>query len=64
MLRRVALVRTDVSEQLSNSETSVLTRATRRNITGDAIPLEIIVQKIFLEDYLLDLVHRSNAAEV
>jgi hypothetical protein len=37
MLRRVALVRTEVSEALSSSETSVLTRATRRNIPADAI---------------------------
>jgi hypothetical protein len=37
MLRRVALVRTDVSEKLSASETSVLTRATRRHIPEDAI---------------------------
>jgi hypothetical protein len=55
MLRRVASVRTDVSEDfsvvpsspilvtlmketVSSSETSVLTRATRRNIPEDAIP--------------------------
>jgi hypothetical protein len=35
MLRRVALVRIDVSEE--PSETSILTRATRRNITEDVI---------------------------
>jgi hypothetical protein len=37
MLWNMALVRTDVSEALSSSETSVLTRATRRNISEDAI---------------------------
>jgi hypothetical protein len=37
MLRRVDLVRTDVSEALSSSETSVLTRSTRRNIPEDTI---------------------------
>jgi hypothetical protein len=38
MLRRAALVKTDVSEELStSSETSVLTRATRRNFTEDTI---------------------------
>jgi hypothetical protein len=36
MLRRVALVRTDV-EALSSSETSVLTRATRRNNPEDSV---------------------------
>jgi hypothetical protein len=37
MLRRVALVRTDVSEAPVSSETSVLTRATQRNIPEDTI---------------------------
>jgi hypothetical protein len=37
MLRRVALVRTDVSDALSSSVTSVLTRATRCNIPEDTI---------------------------
>jgi hypothetical protein len=32
MLRHVALVRTDVSDELSASEMSALTRATRHNI--------------------------------
>jgi hypothetical protein len=37
MVRRVALVGTDISEALSSSETLVLTRATRRNIPEDTI---------------------------
>jgi hypothetical protein len=37
MLRRVALVRTEVLEALSSCETSVLTRTTLRNIPEDAI---------------------------
>jgi hypothetical protein len=37
MLRRVALVRTDDSEELSSSETSVLTSVTRPNIPEDGI---------------------------
>jgi hypothetical protein len=37
MLGCVALVRTDVSEELSASETQILTSATRRNIPEDAI---------------------------
>jgi hypothetical protein len=37
MLRHVAFVRTDVSEAPGSSETSVLTRATRRNNPEDTI---------------------------
>jgi hypothetical protein len=37
MLSRVALVRTDISEELRASKTSILTRATRRNIPEDTI---------------------------
>jgi hypothetical protein len=37
VLRRVALVKADVSEALSSSETSVLTIARQRNIPEDAI---------------------------
>jgi hypothetical protein len=37
MLRRVALVGADVSEEYSASETPALTRTTRRNIPEDAI---------------------------
>jgi hypothetical protein len=37
LLRRVALVRTDLSEAPGSSETSVLTRATRRNNPEDTI---------------------------
>jgi hypothetical protein len=37
MLRRVAFVRTDVLEEFIASETSVLTRTTRRNISEDTI---------------------------
>jgi hypothetical protein len=37
MLRRETLVRTDISEELRSSETSVLTRATMRNIPEDGI---------------------------
>jgi hypothetical protein len=41
MLRRVTLVRTDVSEEPSaSSETSVLTIATRRNIPEDTLLLK------------------------
>jgi hypothetical protein len=44
MLRRVALVITDVSEEISASETPVLTRATRRNIPEEAVLQEISFQ--------------------
>jgi hypothetical protein len=37
MLCRVPLVITDVSEELTSSETSVLTRATQYNIPEDAV---------------------------
>jgi hypothetical protein len=37
MLRRVALVSTDVSEEPGSSEMSIRTRATRRNIPEDII---------------------------
>jgi hypothetical protein len=37
MLRRLALVRTDVSEERSSSETSVLTRAKRHSIPEGGI---------------------------
>jgi hypothetical protein len=37
LLRRVALVRIDVSEAPGSSETSVLTRATQRNNPEDTI---------------------------
>jgi hypothetical protein len=37
LLRRVSLVRTDVSEAPGSSETSVLTRTTRRNNPEDTI---------------------------
>jgi hypothetical protein len=42
MLRRVALVKTDVIlmiEELHSSETSILTRVTRRNVPEDGILL-------------------------
>jgi hypothetical protein len=44
MLRSVALVRTDVSEERSSSESSVLTRGTRRNIPADAIHHEFYLR--------------------
>jgi hypothetical protein len=37
MSYRVALIGTDVSEELSASKTSVLTRATQRNIQEDTV---------------------------
>jgi hypothetical protein len=37
MLSRVALVRIDVAEEVSASETPTLTRTTRRNIPEDGI---------------------------
>jgi glucose-6-phosphate-specific signal transduction histidine kinase len=56
MLRHVALVRTDVSEALRSSETSVLTRATRRNISEDAVLLRensVAVTSQFVVVFLL-----------
>jgi hypothetical protein len=73
MLRRVALVRTDVSEELvpsspilvtlmkealSSSETSVLTRSARRDIPKDGILH--IHRRENLSSYILD--HLSNIA--
>jgi hypothetical protein len=51
MLRRVALVRTDVSGEVSSSELSVLTRATRRNI-----PEEGNVHNYYHHDLLAGLI--------
>jgi hypothetical protein len=49
VLRRVALVRTGVSEELSASETSVLTRATRCHIPKDTILQDTIcLRMVFL----------------
>jgi hypothetical protein len=47
MLQRVDLVRTNVSEELSASETSVLTRAKRCNI-----PEEAIIQRLVYVLYM------------
>jgi hypothetical protein len=53
MLRRVVLVRTDVSEELSASETSVLIRATRRNIPEYTILIVTAVKTSNLTSTLL-----------
>jgi hypothetical protein len=82
MLRRVALVRTDASEELSasftrvtrigelgttldaysSSETSVLTRATRRNVQEDTIlhMLDLILGTRVRHRYLVTLLLRHN----
>jgi hypothetical protein len=72
MLRRVALLRTDVSEALavasspitvtlmmealSSSETSILTRATQRNIPEDAI-LCMIVDRTWVKSDMGGSIH-------
>jgi hypothetical protein len=53
MLRRVALVSDDVTKELSASETSILTIATRRNIPKDAI---LLITRLCLRTFILHLV--------
>jgi hypothetical protein len=59
MLRCVALVRTNVSEELSaSSEMSVLTGTTRRKIPEDAILQFIVTSEMF---HHVNIVLRYNA---
>jgi hypothetical protein len=69
MLRRVALVRIDVSEEvrasvISSSETSVLTSSTGRNIPEDCILHEINVQNRSLPEMLIAAAANINVLAI